>query len=61
MIFGLLIKGMLMLRFTDSSITSLENKFMIQFGIVPTIVNHKGSQTFMAPHPKVVYAIRYRT
>ncbi|XP_057733946.1 uncharacterized protein LOC130949164 [Arachis stenosperma] len=48
MIFELLIVGMLVLEFKDSSTTGLENEFTIQFGIVPTAADHKGSGVKLA-------------
>ncbi|RYR56996.1 hypothetical protein Ahy_A05g022738 [Arachis hypogaea] len=40
--------GLLVSGFTDSSSNSLENEFMIQFLIVPTAANHKGSDVKLA-------------
>ncbi|RYR44139.1 hypothetical protein Ahy_A08g040523 [Arachis hypogaea] len=48
MIFGLLIDGMPVSGFTDSSTNDLKNEFMTQFGTVPTAADHKGSDVKLA-------------
>ncbi|XP_057734762.1 serine/threonine-protein phosphatase 7 long form homolog [Arachis stenosperma] len=48
MIFGLPTDGLPVSGFTDSSSSSLENEFMIQFATVPTAADHKGSGVKLA-------------
>ncbi|KAL4307090.1 hypothetical protein AHAS_Ahas16G0243500 [Arachis hypogaea] len=48
MIFGLPTDGLPVSGFTDSSSSSLENEFIIQFATVPTAVDHKGSSVKLA-------------
>ncbi|QHN83040.1 uncharacterized protein DS421_20g701130 [Arachis hypogaea] len=47
-IFGLPTDGLPVSGFTDSSSSSLENEFMIQFATVPTAADHKGSGVKLA-------------
>ncbi|QHO01389.1 uncharacterized protein DS421_13g414610 [Arachis hypogaea] len=48
MIFGLPTDGLPVSGFTDSSSSSLENEFMIQFATIPTAADHKGSGVKLA-------------